>query len=127
MWYNFFKFWIKTLNYVIITNINSQHEDLHNWYAEPLRAHAQVPVVISIDCYDIGFIEKLKRRRDTDEGLTLAQKPITHSLVHASQSIEIDGVEILVGWNRRGPKSYRLFGLFLQLGPKNQAQILVTL
>ena len=97
MWYNFFKFWIKILNYVIITNINSHHEDLHKWYAEPLRALAQVPVVISIDCYDIRFIEKLKRRWDTDEGLTLAQKPIMHSLVHASQSVEIDGVEILVG------------------------------
>ena len=77
--------------------MNSKHEDLHKWYGEPLRAPAQVSVVISIDCYDIRFIEKLKRRRDTNERLTLEQKPITHSLIYASQSIEIDDAEILVG------------------------------
>ena len=34
--FNFVKFELKLLNSAIITNINSQHPDLNNWYSEPL-------------------------------------------------------------------------------------------
>jgi hypothetical protein len=33
---NYVKFELKLINYVIITNINSQHPDLNNWCSEPL-------------------------------------------------------------------------------------------
>ena len=50
---NIVKFELKVLNYAIIRNINSQHEDLKNWCSEPLMWCKQGRIIICINLYGV--------------------------------------------------------------------------
>ena len=63
---NFVKFELKVLNYAIIRNINSQHEDLNNWCSEPLLWWKQGRIIICINLYGVRWTEKIIWHMDCD-------------------------------------------------------------
>ena len=63
---NFVKCELKVLNYAIIRNMNSQHEDLNNRCSEPLLWCKQGRIIICINLYGVRWTENIIWRINYD-------------------------------------------------------------